>query len=185
MATEKPVTLYYHLRCQWFPRRNFRKKWKNQKVCKLLPLTLVYSHLITTCKFPKKSSKYVFTESTDPNQLRNLREELISQGVNLPNLTSDYNLNDQFETFSRHDGHCGSALTTAKTTATNDTQSTHNAAGHGFQPSTIYTSIAQPIKGTVGCNDDHEGLNYQILLDNEEKADYIPFDADPSFQEGK
>ena len=97
-------------------------------------------------------------------------------------MTSDYNLNDQFETFSRHNGHCGSAITTAKTNPTNDTQS---IADHAFQPSTIYTSIARPIKGTVGCNDDHEGLNYQVLLDNEEKADYIPFDADPSFQEGK
>ena len=97
-------------------------------------------------------------------------------------MTPDYNLTDQFETFSRHDGHCGSSI--APSTRPPRTDGTKSVNLDAFQPSTIYTSAPGPNNEPVGCNDEHEGLNYQILLDRKEKAEYIPFDTDPSFQEG-
>ena len=115
-----------------------------------------------------------------------MRERLIEQGVNLPQITkSEYNLSEQFDTFSRHTGHCKSTVGTKSGRDLIIDASIDDKTLVSHQPSTIYSDDTPLATKPVGCNDDHEGMNYQRLLNSEEKAEYLPFDPDPSFQECK
>ena len=50
------------------------------------------------------------------------------------------------------------------------------------------TATPSLIGNGIGCNDDHEGMNYQVIMDQEikdEKLEKYHYSDEPQFQEGK
>ena len=133
---------------------------------------------------------------SENSSLDQIRNNLIEKGVNLPQTTidrKDYDISDQFETFSRHDGHCNSSVMLRRIDWTTSIHSKHEVFGAEALDD---QTISGPSKSllTTGEQLDHIPLddqtiaesdrNHQLILEKDEPIDYGAIDTEPSFQEG-
>ena len=134
------------------------------------------------------------------SEINEVREDLIGQGVNIPDLDNQYyNLDDKFDNFSciTGDYRATSTITDAssvcvkvesdidtdvETMYDSDTVTLCNSSHYISQASTpstpsgtsgAYQNGTAPVIITpVGVNDEHEGMSYDLLIDGAEAYDY-------------
>ena len=116
-----------------------------------------------------------------PEEIQERREELISQGIIIPEAEDEYyNLDDKFDTFSCVTGDYRATPSQADTESISikvesdlDTDFDSDTETLISQPSTPSNSTNlngnEPVLADpVGVNNEHEGMNYELLMDGVE-----------------
>lgn len=136
------------------------------------------------------------------DEMADVREVLISQGVDVPDLRDDYyNMDDKFDTFSCATGDYRNApddddddiavkvesdtdtySTTDSDTFLSETETECSDTRQYSGASTVYTtsqinsnSNVPVVAKAVGVNDEHEGMNYDLLLDDADESEEYTF----------
>ena len=129
------------------------------------------------------------------DEIAEQREELIAQGVDMPNMDDEYyNHDDQFDAFSCYTGdyRASSKYADSDDTVTIKVEpdfdddistlcstadlSSRNEFSTASTPSTRISQIPDGnipiVMDAVGVNDEHEGMNYDLLVDGPESYEY-------------
>lgn len=115
------------------------------------------------------------------------REILIGQGLDVPDLPDEYyNLDDKFDTYSCVTGDYRATSSYVDTDSISITVDSDFETDYSSDTDTLISQASTPSSSTltstqrkeeaqinpVGVNNEHEGMNYELLMDGIEEYDY-------------